>query len=70
MLCLAKNSLTLRAACSMAHCRGAEARYRKTICEAVTVELHLEDVAERLCRQSDSWSGVGEEIRDAPDPPR
>jgi hypothetical protein len=26
--------------------------------------------AERLCRQSDSCSGVGEETRDAPDPPR
>jgi hypothetical protein len=31
----------------MAHCRGAEARYRKTICEAVSDELHLEGVAER-----------------------
>jgi hypothetical protein len=30
----------------MAHCRGAEARYRKTICEAVFDELHLEGVAE------------------------
>jgi hypothetical protein len=54
----------------MAQCRGAEARYRKTICEAVSDELHLEGVAERLCRQSDSWSGVGEETRDTPDPPR
>jgi hypothetical protein len=52
----------------MTHCRGAEARYRKTICEAVSDEMHLEGVAERLCRQSDSWSGVGEETRDAPDP--
>jgi hypothetical protein len=54
----------------MAHCRGVEARYRKTICEAVSDELHLEGVAERLYRQSDSWSGVGEETRGAPDPPR
>jgi hypothetical protein len=54
----------------MAHCRGAEARYRMTICEAVSDELHLEGVAGRLCRQSDSWCGVGEETRDAPDPPR
>jgi hypothetical protein len=53
----------------MAHCRGAEARYRKTICEAVSNELHLEGVAEQLCRQSDSWSGIGEETRDAPNPP-
>jgi hypothetical protein len=34
----------------MAHCRGAEARYRKPICEAVSDELLLEGVAERLCR--------------------
>jgi hypothetical protein len=54
----------------MVHCRGAEARYRKIICEAVSDELHLEVVAERLCRQSDSWSGVGEETHDAQDPPR
>jgi hypothetical protein len=54
----------------MAHCRGAEARYRKTICEAVSDEVHLEGVGERLCRQSDSWPGVGEETRDTPDPPR
>jgi hypothetical protein len=32
----------------MAHCRGAEARYRKTICEAVSDELHLEGVADSL----------------------
>jgi hypothetical protein len=51
------------------HCHSAEARYRKTICEAFSDELHLEGVAERLCRQSDSWSGIGEETRDAPDPP-
>jgi hypothetical protein len=25
----------------MAHCRGAEARYRKTICDAVSNELHM-----------------------------
>jgi hypothetical protein len=25
----------------MAHCCGAEARYQKTICGAVSVELHL-----------------------------
>jgi hypothetical protein len=31
----------------MAHCHDAEARYRKTICEAVSDELHLEGVAER-----------------------
>jgi hypothetical protein len=48
----------------MVHCRGAEARYRKNICEPVSDELHLEGVAERLCRQSDLWSGVGEETRD------
>jgi hypothetical protein len=53
----------------MAYFRGAEARYWKTICEAASDELNLEGVAERLCRQSDSWSGVGEETRDAPDPP-
>jgi hypothetical protein len=54
----------------MAHCHGAESRYQKTICEAVSKELHLESVVEQLCRQSDSWSGVGEETRDASDPPR
>jgi hypothetical protein len=54
----------------VAHCRGTEVRYRKTICEAVSDKLHLEGVAERLCRQSDLWSGVGEETRVAPDPPR
>jgi hypothetical protein len=54
----------------MGHYRGAEARCRKTICEAVSDELHLEGVAERLCRQYDSCSGVGEETRDAPDPLR
>jgi hypothetical protein len=53
----------------MAHCRRAEARYQKTICEVISDELHLKDVAEQLCRQSDSWSGIGEETRDAPDPP-
>jgi hypothetical protein len=46
----------------------AEARYRKTICEAISEKLHLKGVAEQLCRQSDSWSGIGEETRDAPDP--
>jgi hypothetical protein len=56
--------------CDIAHCRGAEARYWKTICEAISVELHLEGVAEWLCRQSDSWSGTGEELRDALDSPR
>jgi hypothetical protein len=54
----------------MVRCRGAEARYRKTNCEADSDQLYLEGVAERLCRQSDSWSGVGEETRDALDPPR
>jgi hypothetical protein len=54
----------------MAHCRGAEARYRKTICGAVSDKLHLESIVEQLCKQSDSWSGVGEETCDAPDPPR
>jgi hypothetical protein len=54
----------------MAHCHGAEARYQKTICEIVSDKLHLESVAERLCRQSDSWSGIGEETCDAPDPSR
>jgi hypothetical protein len=33
MLCLAKNSRTLGLR-GMVHCRGAETRYRKTICEA------------------------------------
>jgi hypothetical protein len=32
----------------MTHCRGAEARYRKTICETVSDELHLEGVADSL----------------------
>jgi hypothetical protein len=54
----------------MVYCRGAEARYRKTTCEAISDELHLEGIAERLCRLSDSWFGVGEETSDAPDPPR
>jgi hypothetical protein len=54
----------------MAHCRSAEARYRKTIYEAVSDELHLEGVEKRLCRQSDSWSGAEEETRDTLDPPR
>jgi hypothetical protein len=54
----------------MAQCRGAEGRYRKIISETVSDKLHLEGVAERLCRQSDTWSGVGEETRDAPDHPR
>jgi hypothetical protein len=53
----------------MAHWRGAEARYLKTICEAVSDEMHLERIAQQLFRQSDSWSGVGEKTRDAPDPP-
>jgi hypothetical protein len=71
MLYLAKNSLTLRDSWrGAARCRGAEARYWKTICEAGSNELHLKGVAERLCRQSDSWSGIGEETYDAPDPPR
>jgi hypothetical protein len=52
----------------MVHCRGAEARYQKTICEAISDELHIEGIAEWLCRQSDSWSGNGEETCDAPDP--
>jgi hypothetical protein len=52
----------------MAHCRGAEARYQKTFCEAISNELHLEGITERLCRQFDSWSGVGEETRDTPEP--
>jgi hypothetical protein len=47
----------------MAHCHGAEARYQKTIYKPVSDELHLEGIAERLCRQSDSWSGIGEETR-------
>jgi hypothetical protein len=54
----------------MEHCRGTEARYRKIIFEAVSDELHLEGVAEQLCKQSDSWSGTAEETCDAPDPPR
>jgi hypothetical protein len=37
----------------MVHCRGAEAKYRKTIFEEVSDELHLKGVAERLCSQSD-----------------
>jgi hypothetical protein len=52
----------------MTHCHGEEARYWKTICEAVSDKLHLKRVAEQLCRQSDSWSGIGEETCDAPDP--
>jgi hypothetical protein len=54
----------------MAHCHGAEARYWKTICGAISNELLLEGVAEQLCRQFDSWSGVWEETHDAPDPLR
>jgi hypothetical protein len=50
MLRLAKNSLTLSGPRGMVHCRGTEARYRKTICEAISDELHLDGVAERLCR--------------------
>jgi hypothetical protein len=69
-LLVSPRRLEIRAACIMVHCRGTEARYRKTICEAVSDELHLEGVAERSCRQSDSWSGVREETRDTPDPPR
>jgi hypothetical protein len=46
----------------MAHCRGAEAKYRKTICEAVSDELHLEGVAERLCRQSDYGLAWGKKL--------
>jgi hypothetical protein len=52
----------------MANCRGAEARYQKTICEAISNKLHLKGIAEQLCRKSDSWSGTGEETHDAPDP--
>jgi hypothetical protein len=51
----------------MAHCHGMEARYWTTVCEAVSDELHLEGVPERLCKPSHSWSGIGEETRDAPD---
>jgi hypothetical protein len=51
---------------SMAHCHGAASRYWKTICEVISDELHLEGIAERLCRQS----GIGEETCDAPDLPR
>jgi hypothetical protein len=54
----------------MVHSRGAEARYWKTICEAVSNKMYFEGVAEWLRRQSDSWSGVGEGTCDAPDPPR
>jgi len=46
---------------------GAEARYEKTICEAVFSELHLEGVVEPFCRQSGTCSGLGEEICGAPD---
>jgi len=46
---------------------GAEARYEKTICEAVSSELHLEGVVEPFCRQSGMCSGLGEEICGAPD---
>jgi len=47
--------------------RGAEARYKKTICEVVSIEIHLEGVLEPFCRQSGPCSGLGEEIRGAPD---
>jgi hypothetical protein len=46
---------------------GAEARYEKTICEAVSSELHLEGVVEPFCRKSGTCSGLGEEICGAPD---
>lgn len=46
---------------------GAEARYEETICVAVSSELHLEGVVEPFCRQSGTCSGLGEEIRGAPD---
>jgi hypothetical protein len=49
----------------MVHCHGVEAGHWKTICEAVSDELHLEGVAEEFCRLSDLCSGLGEEIRDA-----
>lgn len=54
----------------MAHCRGAEAMYRKTICEAVSDTLLLECAEECFYRQFDSWPGLWEETRYAPDPPR
>lgn len=46
---------------------GAEARYEKTIFEAVSSELHHEGCVERFCRQSGTCSGLGEEICGAPD---
>jgi hypothetical protein len=42
----------------MAHCHGAEARYQKTICEAIPNELHLKGIAEQFCRQCDACSGL------------
>jgi hypothetical protein len=46
----------------MEHCRGAEARYRKTIYENVSDELHLEGIAERLCRQSIHGLALGKKL--------
>ena len=47
---------------------GAEARYEKTIYEAVSSELHLEGgVVEPFCRQCGMCSGLVEEIHGAPD---
>jgi hypothetical protein len=46
----------------MTHFRGAEARYRMAIFETVSDELHLEGVAQQLCRQFDSWSGVWKKL--------
>jgi hypothetical protein len=50
---------------------GAEVRYWNNICKAVGDELHHEDIAEQqFTRQSDSFSGRGEEMYSALDLPR
>lgn len=46
---------------------SAETGYEKTICEAVSNELHLAGVVEPFCRRSGTCPGLGEEIRGAPD---
>lgn len=38
----------------------------RTICKAVSGELHLEGVAEPFCRRSDTCGGLREEILEAP----
>jgi hypothetical protein len=45
------------------------ARYWKTNCQVISDELQLKYIGEHFRRQSDSCSGLGEEICDAPHPP-